>query len=236
MSINWSALGVPLSEQLAVPTADTFPSRCNPRALPMWRTAVSSTGSTVPATAWARTFDKYLQLCRAKGVHPITSDEVRNDQIYTKLIDARRLVVKFIDQHRLADELKVRTTKRTVRMTNTGFVLKAEGHCEPFHGVNTLKGQRPSVIDKMGLRTNSSTWASRWSRSLAANVEFYVVNEGTAMSGRWYYGYSVTVDIFPAIPGSIASTTQELENFVLKIIYLPILRAYRPQGLMHRLV
>ncbi|MNK79619.1 hypothetical protein D3C87_992890 [compost metagenome] len=228
-NVNLSALGVPIRDQQSPPTIDTFPIRFNQNTEVQWREAVGSISETSPERAWAKAFKNYVELCSKRSLFPFSPHDSQNDRIYGALITARRTVVRWMEKHNLHSQLKTRQTHRLVRMTSTGFLLRCEGTCD------YVKEALP-ITEKLGLRRTSVDYAAIWQRDIAAGLSFFVANKGANMSGRWSYGYEISIDIFPAIPGKPLASSKELEEFILKVLYLPILRAYRPQGMHHRLV
>ncbi len=228
-NVNLSALGVPLRDQTSAPTIDTFPIRFNQNTEVQWREAVGSISETQPDRAWARALENYVDLCTKRSVYPFSPHDSQNDRIYGALITARRTVVRWMERYDLHSVLKARRTHRLVRMIPTGFVLRCEGECD------YVKGDLP-ITEKLGLRRTSTDYAAIWQRDIAAGLTFFIANKGANLSGRWSYGYEIAVNIFPSIPGRPLASSKELEEFILRVLYLPILRAYRPQGMHHRLV
>lgn len=227
--INWHALGLTDQQIKKVPGPRDFPPALNRSASRYWPEALKLVSDTDPKKAWESALKRFVTICGRHNIYPYDNRSANNDQIYTELIRARRLVVRFIEKSELNTTMIVRTTERRVKATNTGFLLRCVGHCD------TLP-EPPAVLQSLGLRSTSSEWAAVWSTDLGQNVRFFVANDGANMSGRWHYGYEVTIPIFPYVPGLGAPSSSAIEKFVLDIIYLPILRAYRPIGLMHRLV
>lgn len=226
--INWDALGVPHTKLAGRPGLRDFPPGLNSAASKYWGPALSSVSST-GRRAWSQALQNFIAICGEHGTYPFDTSGQNNDRIYSDLIRARREVIRFIEKHKINTEMTVRTTERRVTATQTGFILECIGHCDQL-------SEPPSAILSMGQRSSQGRWATQWRVGLGNNTEFYVANDLINMSGRWHYGYTVNVDMFPTVPGHGAPTTKQIEEFVLKIIYLPILRAYRPLGLMHRLV
>ena len=227
--VNWNALGVSDQRRTNMPEPRDFPAGINRANQRYWTQAVNSLKSKKPQDAWDEALDNYLTICRKNNIFAFDNRSANNDQIYNKLIRGRRTVVRFIEAQKLNTEVVVRTTERSVAMTSTGFILRCVGHAD------FLK-EAPSVIRTMGIRKTHRKYATQWEIGLGDGVTFFVANDLIDMAGRWHYGYELKVDTFPFVPGQGASTSKDMENFILKIIYLPILRAYRPIGLQHRLV
>ena len=231
MSINWFALGVSAEQQRQPPGIRSFPVAFNPNAKRYWEEAVGTISETNPRRAWSKVFDLYIDLCGSASVYPFVNKSSNNDRIYKILIDARRRVVTFIENNNLNTDVIVRKTERRVTVTNTGFVLRCIGSCD-------VLPEAPQVVSSMGNRTtrHGLPYGSVWSVGLDKGLTFFVANEYVNMSGRWHYGYELEVSAFPYLPGIGAPSSSQIEKFVLEVLYLPILRAYRPIGLQHRLV
>lgn len=226
---NWNALGVADQRLSTPPEPRDFPPGINRANQRYWTQAVNSVTDKVSRKAWDKALTAYIRLCELNNTYPFDNRSANNDEIYNKLIRARRTVVRFIEAQKVNTEMVVRTTERSVAMTPTGFVLRCIGHCDFLE-------EPPSVIRTMGIRKAHRKFATQWEIGLGDNTTFFVANDIINMAGRWHYGYEVKVDVFPFVPGGAAPTSNDMENFILKIIYLPILRAYRPIGLQHRLV
>jgi hypothetical protein len=228
-SVNLSALGVPLKDQQSPPTIETMPIRFSQDTLPIWREAISTVSATQADRAWARAVENYVNICSQRSTYPFGSHDSQNDRIYSILIAARRTVVRWMEKNNLHKQMKTRQTKRLVRMTSTGFILRCEGLCDYIN-------EPLPILENLGLRRTSVDYAAIWQLDIDNGLTFFVANKGANLSGRWSYGYEIAVDVFPSVPGKPLASTKELEEFVLKTLYLPILRAYRPQGMHHRLV
>lgn len=228
--VNWNALGVSEQQLVSMPGPRDFPAGINRANQRYWTQAVNQVRKTGrPQDVWNSALDVYIDICRRKNIFAFDNRSANNDQIYNRLIRARRTVVRFIESQKINQEMTVRTTERLVAMTSTGFVLRCIGHSDYLE-------EPPSAIRTMGIRRAYRKFATQWEVGLGNGVTFFIANDLVDMKGRWHYGYEVKVDVFPFLPGIGAPTSNEMENFILKIIYLPILRAYRPLGLQHRLV
>ncbi len=234
--INLSALGVPHSEQLEVPDLETYPHKFSPQAYDQWVEALTILdGSEVPQDAWDKVVKNFLDLCASSKVFAWTQQEIVNDEIMSELIDQRRNIVKFLNKHEIVQQFNTRKTTRTVKMTPTGFILCAEGWSDVLTEV-------PKILDPQDLEARMSvhrvptTKGSLWNRQINRGLTFLVGNDGAMMSNRWFYGYEIQIHKFPQIPGNPAAQTMELEKWTLEYLWMPILRAYRPFGLQHRLV
>lgn len=226
--MNLSSLGVPLNDQSRVPSNDSFPLTFNRNTEKLWPIAVGQTLVKEPKKAWESCIKTFVKLCDKEKLSPFSSFGISNDEILTSLIRCRRIVVKFMEQTDVLSDMQIYRNQRSVKLTNTGFSLRIDAQAK-------LKKDDPTILSRMGLRKNSS-YGGIWSRSLDNSIDFFVFNEGAKLDQRWHFGYEIRVDKFPYIPGNPLPSNAELEKFVLEVLYLPILRAYRPIGGHMRLI
>jgi len=223
--MNLTSLGIPPLAQAKGPTIDTFPLAFNPNQEDLWPIALGAAKSKNPRQAWMQAVERFVELCRQKAVFAFHQHETDNDKIITRLLEARREIVRFIDQNKVLDELSTYKVQRIVRMTNTGFQLTVDVHARRIT-------EDPTFMNRLSLRQVNS----RYTRNLRDNITFFVYNEGADLSQRWHFGYDIEINIFPNVPGKPLATTQEQERFVLDVMYLPLLRAYRPLNSIQRLI
>lgn len=227
---NLFKLGVPIRQQSELPNPDSFPSAFNQNAFKYWQQAVDEVKVKSPKLAWPRAIQRFVRLCEQYSIFPFYDQQTNNDLIFTALLRGRRQVVRFMDSTKLLDEMRPDRTSRSVTMTTTGFTLTVESQVR-------LMVNDPTIVQKMGLREAAKTTSgSIWKRSLDRDVEFFIRNSGANLSQRWFFGYTLTIPVFPHIPGNHTPSTKELEKFVMDIIYLPILRAFRPLKSNNRLI
>lgn len=233
--INLSALGVPISEQSDVPDMYSLPLEFNPATDKIWRQAVTSVKTKDPKRAWQEAVTKFMDLCSKANVFPLKGHKTNNDKIYTRLVEARRALVKFMDRHSLYEALRPRSVTQQVSMLAQGFVIKAEARADQLkNDPDILKVN--GVFDSMGLRNSTVGHPTIWERDIDSGVRFFIANEGARMSNRWTFGYEIAIPWFPEMPGKHAPSNTELETFIANVMYRPIVRAIRPIGVMHRLL
>ena len=223
--MNLNSLGIPPQLQARHPEDDFMPPVFNPNCASFWPIAVGKARILKnPKAAWYAAIKEFVKLCERKSRFAFTSDETNNDRILTRMIEARREIVRFVNAHKILDELKTYRVTRTVRMTTSGFCITVDIHAQQVL-------QDPTVIKVLGLRQANG----RFNRSLLSNLTFFVYNEGASLDQRWHFGYDLLIDIFPSLPGKRLATTHEQEKFILETMYLPLVRCYRPLNSMHRL-
>lgn len=229
-----SNLGVSAIEQARAPTVDAFPQALNPNNKSEWGTAIQNlvtTGDTLKD--WGLAIKDYVRLCTDRGVYPFQNvHQNRNDRITDYLRERRRQFVHFIDRAHFFDGVRVRTSGRTVKVTDTGFVLRVTA---------TAYIKDPSFaqwLTQMPMpRFDFVKHEGRHTKVLGPGLTMFAENERQSRSPeRWIIGYEITCPVFPDIPTSHTPSRAELENFILDVLWMPLLRSMRPQKMTHRLV
>lgn len=226
-------LGVPAGAELRSPNPNAFPSAFNAQTKRIWDAATAKVQPTKDIEAdWAKVIDVYLKDCTAAGQYPFSDmHQSVNDQIMTQLAEARRAVVKFINNSKLLQHVAIRDSHHKVTMTNTGFVLAV-------HGVARLKDPTfPQWLTKLPMpHFQILKVDSKYIKSLGKGVTMYAYNEGANLVDRWHIGYEINIMHFPDIPNNYVPSKAELERFILDILYMPILKSHRPFGVTHKLL
>jgi hypothetical protein len=226
-------LGITDIQQGRSPTAETFPLSFNPNNKSVWEQAVHELVPQEPAVDWVTTIQRYILLCESQGVYPFQSvQQSRNDQIVDYLRERRRAFVKFIDFTNFFDSVKLRTTERKVIVTNTGFVLTVTATAnitDPSFEkwLAEMPFPRFDLVKKEG---------RHW-KTLQTGLRMFAYRDhGSNSSERWVIGYEINCPIYPDLPDNHVPSKQQLEKFVLDILWLPILRSTRPRKTTHRLI
>jgi hypothetical protein len=226
-----SALGVTAIQQARTPTATSFPLSFNPNNQSLWYEAVHRLEPSGDAqTDWALTIREYIKLCQDRGVFPFQNVHLqqRNDQISDFMRERRRAFVDFIDSAKFFDGVKVRTTKREVTVTDTGFVLTVTATAY-IKDPSFEQWLQQSPIPNFTLIADR-----RHSRVLHPGLRMFAENEGSNSS--WNIGYEIVCPIYPDLPDHHTPSKAEIENFVLSVLWMPLLRSIRPHQLTHRLI
>jgi len=229
-----SNLGIPAIEQARPPTAKGFPTAFNSNNQSVWEQAVQETEASKSAESdWGRTIRRYVDLCEARGVYPFQNvHESRNDQITDYLRDRRRAFVKFVNNSNFFENIKLRTTDREVKVTDGGFILTIVGHAYI---------EDPSFEQWLTTRPSPSfdlvVHEGRHTKSLMDGLTMFAYTERRAKSPiRWIIGYEIVCPMFPDLPDKHLPSKAEIENFVLSVLWMPILKGQRPVNLVHRLI
>jgi hypothetical protein len=227
-------LGVLPQDINRMPTAQAFPHAFNVNCKPLWDAAIA--GLTIAEDdlaehVWHRAIEDFVGLCVGKDLYPFSNlKQSHNDQILQVLTEARKAVVKFMNLSNILDYATIRTTSRSVEVNSLGFVLKVYGHIrlkDPTFERWLMKTPYP------GFRIKHN---ERYIKQLSQTVTMVVYNEGASMPDRWHIGYEIVCRQFPDLPGRHLPSKADLEAFILKVIWMPVLKAHRPFKYHHRLI
>jgi hypothetical protein len=205
----------------------------NPNNKSVWQKAVHELVPENPTVDWVRCIQRYVDLCTLRGVYPFQSvQQSRNDQISDYLRERRRAFVKFIDQTDFFEGVKLRTTDRKVVVTDKGFVLTVTA---------TARIVDPSfekwLMEMPFPRFDLVKKEGRHWKTLQTGLRMFAYRDlGSNSPERWVVGYEITCPIYPDLPDKHLPSKQQLEKFVLDILYMPHLRAMRPKKALNRLI
>jgi hypothetical protein len=230
-----SNLGVLAQDQARNPCASSFPHAFNPACQHVWDAVVTGMlqGKDVAAN-WGHAITLFIEVCIAKDMYPFSNlKQSANDSILTDLQDARLAVVKFMNLSKMLSFVNIKATSREVELTNTGFVLRV-------YGKAILKQPNDPTFEKWLLQMPYPRFDlkdhGRYVKHLSHTVAMVVFNEGASMSQRWHVGYEIICNQFPDIPGKHTPTKEQIETFILDILWMPVLKSRRPIGWHHRLI
>lgn len=228
MSFFLANLGISDIDQARGPTVATFPQVFNINGRPQWESAVLNLPDGTPTDLWTLAIEDYVTNCVDSGIYPFSNfKQSANDQIMAALVDARRAVVKFLNQSQMLKHVTLKVSSREVQMNNLGFTIRILGAAvpkDPTFEKWLLQMPMPSFrLKKDGV----------YHKTVAQNVTMVVFNEGVQ---RWRVGYEIVVLMFPSLPGRHLPSEAELKQFIMRIMWMPILKSHRPEGYHHRLI
>lgn len=229
-----SNLGIGALEQARAPTADTFPLSFNANAKNEWNQAVQELiPRGIAATDWGQTLRRYVQLCEDHNVFPFqTFQQSRNDAIQDYLRDRRRQLVRFIDTNDFFKGITIRSTHRNVKASDTGFVLTVYAKAK-ITDPTFIQWIKKAPAPRFEITKDAQ---NRWVRHITDGLLMYVENEAPNLEERWHIGYEIMCPMFPELPNNHVPSKQEIENFILQILWMPLIKSMRPIGLNHRLI
>lgn len=228
-----SNLGIPDIQQARPPTTKTFPPALNQNNRSVWEEAVKDLKpSKHPQEDWGHALRRYVDLCGKRGVYPFQSvQQTRNDDISDFIRTARRELVRFIDRTDFFADIKLRSTQREVSMTNDGFVLTVSGHAnitDPSFEkwLTTVPFPKFDIIKQNG----------RYWKTLRDGLRMFAYRDhGSNSTERWVIGYEISCSIYPDLPTQHLPSRDQLEKFVMDVLFMPHLRAIRPKKVLNRL-
>ena len=224
-----SNLGILDVEQAKNPLISTFPRAFNVSALPIWISTISQMQMGEDTRSnWGTAIKFYIENCINANQFPFSNfKQSANDQILDDLKFARQAIVKFMDRSRLLEMVILRATRREVEMNAIGFTLRVCGRAlwkDPTFEKWLLDTPLPAFRLKH---------KGRYVKHLSQDVTMSVIEEAEQ---RWNIGYEIVCRHFPDLPGKHIPSEAELENFILDIMWMPVLRSHRPEGYHHRLI
>jgi hypothetical protein len=227
-----SNLGIGDLQQARPPTTKTFPSSLNPNNRSIWEEAVKYLPKVYPQEAWGHALRRYVDLCGQRGVYPFQSvAQTRNDDISDFLRTSRRELVKFIDRTDFFADIKLRSTQREVSMTNNGFVLTVSGHA------NITDPSFETWLTKVPFpKFDMIKHGGRYWKNIREGLRMFAYREnGSNSNERWVIGYEMSCNIYPDLPTQHLPSRDQLEKFVMDVLFMPHLRAIRPKKVLNRL-
>lgn len=224
-----SNLGIQDTDQARSPTVAAFPLAFNPGSKGIWETTIAELVVTdKPDEDWAHAIKNFVKNCVEADVYPFSNmKQSANDQILSELTDARKKIVKFLNQSKMLKYVTLRVSRREVEMSTIGFTLRVLGQAylkDPTFEKWLMQTPMPAFRIKH---------EGRYLKHLSNSVTMVVYNEGNQ---RWRVGYEIVVRHFPELPGKHIPSKAELERFVLDILWMPVLKSHRPDGFHHRLI
>ena len=225
-----TSLGISPLQQGKPPTAASFPTAFNPETRNEWCLAVENLKSenvVKSHTLWQRCILDYIDLCMESGKYVFYTSSV-NDDILDLLGKARITAVHYLNKFNILNHVAIKTIDHTCQLTDQGFVLDVDANVtvkDPTFAEYLIK----HCLFKIHLYDDHSRECH-----LENNVSFYYVNRGT--SQRLHFGYRITIPKYPRIPSNDTPKKQELEAFILNVLWLPVLKSHRPYKLAHRLL
>ncbi len=227
-----SGLGVLDTDQVRAPTPDTFPLAFNVNNKHIWDAATHSVVPTDdPAADWTAVIHEYINQCTAVDSYPFSNlKQSVNDMIVQNLSEARKAVVRFMDQSKLLEHASIQATDRVVKMTTSGFILRVVGK------VQIKDPAFEAWLTNLPMPRFNLKADGRYDKALSKNLKMVAWNEGASLKDRWHIGYEIVCHHYPDIPGNHLPSKAELEKFVLHVLWMPVLKSHRPQGFHHRLI
>lgn len=230
-----SIIGVPTTSQDRWPTVTGFPRKFSSEALPVWKELVESqefkSNLSVWGTkdlAWHKAIQLFLGACEDKGVFPFpgNTDTTRNEFVQDFVRRGRLALVKFANTSGLFKACKPRKVWREYVRKDTGLVINCWAEMFPVKETNFEKWLTTSPSPRF-VRV-----PGRYQKMVQPNVNMWV---RYLNASRVTVGFSIEVTGTINIPGKKTPKRKEVDAFIDRTIWLPIVRAHKFDDVKNRL-
>jgi hypothetical protein len=231
-----SLIGVPEGQQNRAPGIFSYPQKFNGDAAFIWKKMFNDElfkaelkSIDKPEDQWYRAIMEFLKICGEIGAVPfsnVTQQEL-NDAVTSSLTSARIALVNFCDGVGLFQRVRPFECCVDYKIKEKGFGLVAWAKSRPVFDPGFEKwlnlAPNPRFIRSTDLK---------WVRHIQSNVNVWVryVNPQ-----RITIGYEIQVASPISVPGKRLATRKEIDAFVDRVIWKPIVRAHRFKDLKGRL-
>ena len=218
-----TSLGITELDQARAPTASVFPTSFNEGARYIWESVIPlviESGDSL--MDWGTAIKLYVEACEDQDVFPFNTPKPVNQDIHQMLVEARLDLLEFARSTSFWSVFKPRSVTKAVHLTAQGLTLDV---CATFSSADPSLGQWAT---NQGFQFDD--FASEYTRGLNTNTTVFV----NLAENR--VGYNVKIMAFPHVPGNDLPAREEIEAFVLKTMWGPIMRQHRFESLTQRLV
>jgi hypothetical protein len=230
-------IGVPTGLQDRAPSVISFPQKFNKDTRVVWKEVMDDDKFKAGLSRlsvdqmWYECILEYLNRCEAQGFMPFsdTTQQEKNDAAISYLTSARIHLVKFVNSIGLFDKDKIRLYKaiRDYVPREYGFSIVQWAYSRPILDptFESWLLQAPSP------RFHRST-DMKVVKIIQPNVHLWVryIN-----STRITVGYEINIGTAISVPGRRLPSRKDVEAFVDRVIWLPIVRSHRFKGVGGRL-
>lgn len=181
---------------------------------------------------WQYAVNEFLVECRKNDVLPFSTvtRQSLNDSTIAYLTRAREELVRFVDENEFfgPDRLRVRRACREYKRTQTGLFVHAFADCfyleDPTFERWLTKAPAPRLL--------YSAQNRRYERAISANITVWVRYLAPT---RIRIGYIIQVPSSVSIPGVQVPTKKQVDTFIDRLVWCPIIRAHRFRHAIKRL-
>lgn len=233
---NLSLIGVPESMQQRPPMIGSYPDKFNQDARWVWKKMFSDDAFKEELRSdddadlqWHSAIVEFLRRCEQDGVmpfHPNTQQEL-TDAVVNSLNNARIYLKNFIDGIGLFERVKVLTACREYHIKEHGTAVISWA---------TLRNVRDPFFEKwLTQKPNPGlvmSTAQQYQRLIQSNI---LVSVKYINQTRVTVKYEIQIGTPISVPGKRLATKKEAEDFMDRVVWLPIVRAHRFRGLKNRL-
>lgn len=214
-----SGLGVSIPEQGVRPCSASFPRKFNPYASAVWSVVVHEIPEDISIyEAWNLAVSTFIEACDRQGVFPFREQAGNNEKLLEILKQSRNSLLEEFRQigHPLLDPYSVLSIDREASLFSDGFILTVKSLFK-----NTDPTFRNSLLE-LGFAPSDDTLVKRLGQDLS--ISFYEANHQYI---RWYVEYKINGRMLPELPQLLA-TKEQLEDFLVKGIWIPLIKSEDP--------
>lgn len=238
-----AVIGVPAVYQSQKPRSEAYPERFDPECRPVWELMLNSdeyklkiTGQTLDGS-WHQAIQLFIQICRDMGLNPLatTTDTPANEYVQYQVKKYRMQLVKYIDSTNLFtgnvfEPLTVRSSYREYVRTNDGLIISSWADMFPY----------PNVVKSEYYDWLSDPEGPRFIRYVDNHFVHVVVPQVQVWIKcinmlRIQVGFTIEVKGTIDMPGNKSPTRKEVDAFLDRTVWLPLLRQLRFKGVTQRL-
>lgn len=232
-----SIIGVPESQFKRYPGVAGYPQKFAPEAQKVWNKLVMDPAfqlrckNTVSLdVAWNNAIQEFLALCEDLGVFPFVNnaDTSRNEFIQDFVRRGRIALVKFFDDNKIFERVKVKKAYRDYVRKDTGLIILSWADVKVVGDYEEFLNWVQQVPAPRFLKTTEG----RYTKMIQPNVNAWVKYTGPT---RITVGFSLEVAGTVTVPNKPNPKRKEVDKFIDNMIYLPVVRAHRFQNVTTRL-
>ncbi len=229
-------IGVPEGLQSRPPMLGSYPRQFNADARFVWKKMLEDEAfksqmksADTPEDKWYMALKEFLARCEQLGVLPFNNitEEQKNDAVITSLQSARVELVTFANRIGLLEKLRITKACRDYKVKEKGFGIVSWAYCkyvdDPTFEQWLTKSPSPRFTRALDLK---------YSKMLQPNLLLWVRYPSPT---RVTVGFEIQVASTVSIPGKRLATRKEIDSFVDRVIWKPIVRAHRFNGVGGRI-
>jgi hypothetical protein len=233
-------IGVPAKYQAGLPFQDAYPRSFSKLARPIWnemlqgedyKAQVKSWGTI--NEIWANTIQNFMNDCETLGVDPIDLNmEVSENEAFKDAVRyARILLVQYADEAKLFERVKVRKAFREYVRNDNGMTLISWADLYPMDtdvADGFEKWLTTSPMPRMYKMTNNRY--VKFVRPPRIRMWVRFLNRY-----RVRIGFEIDIDGHVRVPGDPLATRLEVDDFIDRTIYFPLIKAHRFENVRTRI-
>ena len=229
-------LGVPEGLQERAPSIPSYPRRFNADARFIWKQMIQDKDFQTRMRAldtfplmWHCAIVEFLTRCNEFAATPFsdTTLQNQNDNAITALQSARISLCKFVDGIGLFEKIKIQKAWRDYKIREKGFAIYAWATvrrvADPSFEKWLTQAPTPRLTRSIDLK---------YRKMIQPNVEVWV---RFPVNTRVMVGYEILIAHPISIPGKRLATRKEIDAYIDKSIWLPLVRSFRFKNLGMRI-